>query len=156
MTVSFGYEKPKVLQALRYHFINKKDIRLLLILINIVAIVSGVLFFIQRIPPGVFLMCSVMWIVLMIVFWFLMPRLIYNRTRTFQDQFSFTLDEDNLSLQHQQGGRSWQYGEFINWFESPHFFHLYVGPNSFFIIPKYPFSLEQLQEARRLFREKIK
>lgn len=155
MTVAFGYDKPKVLQALRFHFINKKDIRLLLIMVNIVAIVSGVLFFVQRIPPTVFLMTSVMWIILMILFWFLMPRMIYNRNRTFKDNFTVTIDNVNLTLEHEQGGKSWHYKQFTNWFESPHFLHLYVGPNSFFIIPKEPFTDAQLHDVRGIFNTHI-
>jgi YcxB-like protein len=156
MTVAFEYDKSKVLQALRFHFINKKDIRLLLILVNVVAIISGTLFFLKKIPPTVFLMTSVMWIVLMILFWFLMPRMIYSRNRTFKDSFHVTVDGTSLNLQHKEGGRTWHYKDFINWFESPHFLHLYVGPNSFFIIPKYPFSNEQLQEVRDIFNTHIK
>lgn len=156
MTVAFGYDKPKVLQALRFHFINKKDIRLLLILVNIVAILSGVLFFMQKIQPTVFLLTSVMWIVLMILFWFLMPRMIYNRNRTFKDNFTVTIDNVNLTLAHEKGQRVWHYKDFINWFESPHFIHLYVGANAFFIIPKEPFAFEQLQEVREIFNTNIK
>lgn len=156
MTVAFGYDKPKVLQALRFHFINKKDIRLLLILVNIVAIFSGVLFFIQKIQPTVFLVTSLMWIILMLLFWFLMPRMIYNRNRTFRDNFTVTIDNAHLRLDHEQGGRTWNYHQFTNWFESPHFLHLYVGANAFFIIPKEPFTIEQLQEVREIFNTNIK
>jgi hypothetical protein len=155
MTVHFTYDKPKVLQALRYHFINKKDIRLMLILVNLVSLISAALYFARKIEPTVFLMTSLMWVVLMILFWLLMPRMIYNRTRTFQEDFDVSINDSALKLEHSQGGRTWQYADFINWFESPYFLHLYVGPNSFFIIPKEPFSMEQLQEVREIFRNHI-
>jgi hypothetical protein len=156
MTVDFQYDRDKVLHALRFHFINKKDIRIMLILVNLVALVSAGLYFAKKIEPTVFLVTSLMWIILMIMFWFLMPRMIYKRTRTFQERFSASINEAELKLQHPNGGRTWQYADFINWFESPHFIHLYVGPNSFFIIPKEPFSADQMHEVRRILNEKIK
>ncbi len=156
MTVSYSYEKQKVLQALRYHFINKKDIRLLLIAVNILALIAGVLFFAKKINPQVFLMTSFLWIVLMILFWFLMPRLIYNKAKTFKDNFIATINNEEVILQHEMGSRSWPYPNFVNWFESPYFFHLYTGPNAFFIIPKEVFSNTQLEEARNYFKQNIK
>jgi hypothetical protein len=155
MTVQFNYDRQKVLQALRYHFINKKDIRFMLILVNIVSLVSAGLYFARLIEPTVFLMTSLMWIILMILFWFLMPRMIYKRTRTFQEQFSADINDERLILEHSQGGRTWQYKDFVSWFESPHFLHLYVGPNSFFMIPKESFSDTQLQEVRGIFKAQI-
>ena len=44
MTIYFGYEKAQVIQALRYHFISRKEIRLMLILVNVFAIASIVLY----------------------------------------------------------------------------------------------------------------
>jgi hypothetical protein len=155
MTVSYGYDKLKVLQALRYHFINKKDIRLLLIAVNVLALISGMLFFMKKIEPTVFLLTSFLWIVLMITFWFFMPRLIYNRTRSFKDNFITQISQEEIVLQQEQGSRTWAYEQFQSWFESPHFFHLYVSANAFFIIPKDAFSMLQTQEVREIFKTKI-
>jgi hypothetical protein len=155
MTVSYSYDKAKVLQALRYHFINKKDIRLLLIAVNVLALVSGFLFFLKKIHPTVFLLSSFLWITLMIVFWFLMPRLIYSRTKAFKDNFMVTINSDGVQLQQEHGSRQWNYKQFQSWFESPYFFHLYTGANAFFIIPKDVFSIEQLQEVRNNFKTQI-
>jgi hypothetical protein len=156
MTVSYGYDRLKVLQALRYHFINKKDIRILLIAVNVLALVSGILFFLKKIEPTVFILTSFMWIVLMLTFWILMPRLIYARTRAFKDNFITQINNKEVVLQQEQGSRAWPYDSFESWFESPHFFHLYTGANSFFIIPKDSFSIEQTQEVREIFKNNIK
>jgi hypothetical protein len=155
MTVSYSYDKPKVLQALRYHFINKKDIRLLLIAVNVLALLSGILFFLKKIEPTVFLLSSFLWVTLMIVFWFLMPRLIYSRTKAFKDSFIATINNEGVTLQQDQGSRVWQYTQFQSWFESPYCFHLYTAANAFFIIPKDPFTMEQLQEVRNIFKQNI-
>jgi YcxB-like protein len=156
MTVSYSYDKLKVLQALRFHFINKKDIRLLLIAVNVLALASGILFFLKKIEPTVFVFTSFMWIVLMLLLWFLMPRLIYNRTRSFKDNFITEITNENIVLQQENGSRTWMYEQFQSWFESPHFFHLYIGANSFFVLPKDAFTMEQTQEARAIFKAKIK
>ena len=60
MTVHFGYEKKQVLQGLRYHFINRKEIKILLILINVFAIASAVLFYLKYIQAISFLIFSVL------------------------------------------------------------------------------------------------
>ena len=151
MTVSYHYNKAKVLQALRYHFINKKDIRILLIAVNVLALLSGILFAIGLVKqPGVFVLTSVMWMVLMLVFWLLMPRLIYSRTKAFQDNFVARVTDTEITLQQEHGTRTWAFNQFTAWFESPHFFHLYLGANSFFILPKEAFSPEQTIEFRNL------
>jgi hypothetical protein len=156
MTISYGYDKQKVLQALRYHFINKKDIRFLLIAVNVLALISGILFFFKKIDPTVFIITSLLWIVLMIVFWIAMPRLIYSKTKSFKDNFITEVNDYEITLQQENGSRTWQLNDFQTWFESPHFFHLYVGPNSFFIIPKEAFTSGQVHEVRTIFGKAIK
>ncbi len=156
MTISYGYDQPKVLQALRYHFINKKDIRYILLAVNALAVISGVLYFLKKIEPNVFFLTSLMWIVLMLVFWILMPRIIYSRTKSFKENFITTINQDEVTLQSELGARTWPMQQFTNWFESPHFIHLYVAANSFFIIPKDPFTESQLTEVRVLFQKNIK
>ena len=71
MTIHFGYEKPKVLQALRYHFISRPEIRIMLILVNVFALLSILLYALKKVGPMAFLIGSFLWIVLMISFWFL-------------------------------------------------------------------------------------
>ncbi|HMJ47128.1 MAG TPA: hypothetical protein VK498_07340, partial [Ferruginibacter sp.] len=75
----FTYSKPKVIQALRYHFISRNEIKVLLILVNIFAIVSAGLFFFKKISPLAFLISSTLWFVLMLIFWFILPRIVYKR-----------------------------------------------------------------------------
>ncbi len=58
MTIQFGYEKKQVLQALRYHFLSKPEIKTLLVVINLFAITSAVLFALKKIQPLPFLIFS--------------------------------------------------------------------------------------------------
>ena len=54
MTVHFGYDKKQVLQALRYHLLNRKEIRLMIILVNVFALLSAALFYFKKILPLAF------------------------------------------------------------------------------------------------------
>ena len=45
MIIYFGYEKRQVLQALRYHFITRPEIKILLIIVNVFTILSAVLLY---------------------------------------------------------------------------------------------------------------
>jgi signal transduction histidine kinase len=152
----FTYNKAKVIQALRYHFITRKEIKVMMILINVFAIVSAALFFFKKIDPLAFLISSVLWFVLMIMFWFVLPTMVYKRSATFQDRLKAILASDEFRIETERGGRSWDWKEFSTWMESPYFFHLYFNSRSFFIIPKDAFADEDVFEARKILNEKIK
>src|SRR6185503_2891503 len=132
----FYYNKPKVIQALRYHFISRREIRLMLILVNVFAIASISLYLFKKITPVAFLMGSFLWIVLMISFWFILPGLVYRRAVTFKHEFSMSFEEDGFTLSHERGSKSWPWTALKNYLESPHFFHLYFDSRSFFLVPK--------------------
>ncbi len=151
----FIYDKGKVIQALRYHFITRREIKVMMILVNVFAIVSAALFFFRKISPLAFLISSVLWFVLMIVFWFLLPQMIYNKAQTFKDRFQVILSDSEFRIENDRGGRSWPWSDFSSWMESPHFFHLYFNSRSFFIVPKEAFEGDEVYEARKIFKVKI-
>jgi hypothetical protein len=151
----FTYNKQKVIQALRYHFITRREIKIMIILVNVFAIVSASLFFFRKISPLAFLVSSVLWFVLMITFWFLLPQMIYRKAPTFQDRLKAILTNDEFRIENKRGGRSWQWNEFSTWMESPFFFHLYFTSRSFFIVPKDAFADDDVHEARKIFKAKI-
>ncbi len=151
----FTYNKGKVIQALRYHFITRPEIKVMMILVNVFAIVSAGFFFFKKISPLAFLISSVLWFFLMIVFWFLLPKMIYRKAATFKDRFQAILSNKEFRIENDRGGRSWPWEEFSTWMESPYFFHLYFNSRSFFIVPKEAFEGDELQEARKIFKAKI-
>ena len=61
MTVQFGYDKKQVIQALRYHFLMRPEIKVLLVIINVFAITSAVLFAMKKIQAISFLIFSFLW-----------------------------------------------------------------------------------------------
>lgn len=152
----FTYNKPKVIQALRYHFISRKEIKVMMVLVNVFAILSAGLFFFKKISPFAFLISSTLWFVMMILFWFLLPTIIYRKAQTFKDRFKATLSDSTFAIENERGSRSWNWSEFSSWMESPHFFHLYFNPRSFFIIPKEAFEGDDEHAARKIISAKIK
>lgn len=155
-TAIFVFNKPKVIQALRYHFISRKEIKVMMILVNVFALLSASLYFFKKISPMAFMLSSLLWFLMMLVFWFLLPRIIYNKSASFKDAFSITLNDDYFILSHEKASKQFSWSDFSSWMESPHFFHLYINERSFFLIPKDAFAHDQESTARSTFKSKIK
>ena len=157
MTISFSYDKKQVLQALRYHFITRSEIRILLIVVNVFAILSAVLAYMHIIQPISFMIFSFLWFTLIIVIWRVLPMTIYKKSETFQDSFNMRFSEQEVVLGTSRGTQAWHWQDFSSFMESPYFFHLYFNSRSFFLVPKEAFSgIIEIQAARQLFRDKIK
>jgi hypothetical protein len=157
MTIHFTYEKGKVMQGLRYHFITRPELRILLIVVNVFALTAAALFYFKKVTALAFFMGSVLWFVLMISIWFLLPAIIYRRTSTFRDHFEMNFDNIGFSLGNERGGRNWQWHSLTSFLESPHFFHLYFDSRTFFLVPKSGCkSTDEVFELRQLLKEKIK
>lgn len=158
MQIHFGYDKKKVIQALRYHFISRREIRLMIILVNVFALVSIALYAMKKITPMAFFVGSFLWVVLMISFMFILPGAVYRRNNTFKHAFSMEFTEDHFTLGHEGGGsKSWAWKALTSYLESPHFFHLYFDPRSFFLVPKDGCrDDDEVHELRMLIKSKVK
>lgn len=156
MTIQFGYDKKQVIQALRYHFITRPEIKILLVLINVFAITSAILFALHKIQAISFLIFSLLWMVLMLVIWRILPASIYSKSVTFKDHFIMHFTNDAVVLETERGGKGWTWDKFSHFVESPYFFHLYFDSRSFFLVPKDSFAgIPEVQEVRQLLREKL-
>ncbi len=156
MTIHFGYNKNQVLQALRYHFLAKREIRLMIILTNVFAISSAILYAFKKVTPYAFLLGSLLWIVLMISFWFILPAAVYRRASTFKDHFTMKFEENEFSVGNERGSRAWKWSALNSFTESPHFFYLYFDSRSFFLVPKSSFgSNDNVYEFRQLLKQKV-
>ena len=157
MEISIRYEKSKVLQALRYHFISRREIKVMMILVNVFALFAAVLYSFKLISPLPFLMSSVLWISMMGAFWIWLPALIYRKSKTFKDEFNVFIEEQHFFIQTSSGKKTWAWREFQRYYETPGFFHLYFDDKTFFLIPKNAFTDSlALDEARRIFKGGIK
>ncbi|HVF97039.1 MAG TPA: YcxB family protein [Flavisolibacter sp.] len=155
MTVHFSYDKKQVLQALRYHFLSKREIRLMIILVNVFAIFSAALFYLKKILPFAFLASSFLWFILMVTFWFILPGIVYRKAATFKDHFTMNFQDQGFDLGNERGSRSWEWKALSTYLETPNFFHLYFNATSFFLVPKGAFSDEQRFKMRALLKEKV-
>jgi hypothetical protein len=125
------------------------------ILINVFAIVSAALFYSKKIRPEPFLLGSILWIVMMVTFWYIMPHSIYKKAATFKDSFTILFTDMQVSLSNDRGTVNWDWQKFSKFFESPHFFHLYFDAKSFFIVPKEGMTEDMRHELRGLLNKKI-
>ncbi|AHF16384.1 YcxB family protein [Niabella soli] len=157
MTINFGYDKRQVIQALRYHFISKKEIRIMIILVNVFAALALVLYALHKITPAAFLINSFLWLLLMISLWFVLPGVVYRKAETFKHSFTMYFNENDFTLEHTNGKRSWPYTALANYKESPHFFHLYFDERSFLLVPKTAFAnADEASAFRHLLMEKVR
>ncbi len=157
MTIHFDYDKKQVLQALRYHFITRPEIRIMFIVVNVFALITAALFYFKKITPTAFLIGSLLWFSLMIIFWFFLPGIVYKRAATFKDHFTMSFEEDSFSLGNERGSRSWSWGALSKFIESPNFFHLYFDSRSFFLVPKSGCrDSDEVYELRQMLKQKVK
>ena len=156
MQILFSYDKKLVIQALRYHFISRFEVRILMILVNVFAIFAAALFYFHKVSPIAFLLSSVLWIAIIVAFWFLLPNTVYKKASTFKDTFKITFGEYRVRVENERGLTEWNWEKFSSYIESPHFIHLYFDTKSFFLVPKAAIEKEGLlDDVRRLLREKI-
>lgn len=157
MQVRFSYDKKQVIQALRYHFLSRREIRLMIILVNVFALASVALFYTKKILPAAFVVGSLLWFVLMISFWFILPFTVYKRASTFRDHFIMNFDSTGFSLGNERGGKTWPWSALSSFLETPHFFHLYFDSRSFFLVPKDSFADgDEVFSMRQLLKENVK
>ncbi len=157
MNIEFSYDKRLVLQALRYHFISQLEIRIMIILVNVFAFSSALLFYLQKITPLAFLVGSFLWFLLMISFWFLLPGAVYKKASTFRDRFTMRFENEDFTVGNERGSRVWPWTSVTKFLETPHFFHLYFDRRSFFLVPKAALpGIDDVHELRTLLKEKVK
>ena len=127
----------------------------MMVIVNVFAIGCAILYYLKEISPAAFLISSMLWFFLMLLFWYVLPNIIYRQAKTFKDTFKAYLSNNDFSIENDKGSKSWAWPGFSHWMESPHFFHLYFNARSFFIIPKDAFPGDDEHEARKIFKEKI-
>ena len=157
ITATFSYDKKQVLQALRYHFLTRPEIRIMIIVVNVFAFFTAVLFYFKKVLPLAFLTGSLLWFFLMLSFWFVLPGSVYRRAATFKDHFTMRFGEDEFSVGNERGSHSWNWKRLSKFIETPKFFHLYFDAKSFFLVPKDGFtSKEEVYELRQLLKKKVR
>lgn len=155
MQLRFTYHKKKVIQALRYHFLFQPEIRILLIMVIVFDIASAILYIIGKIRPEPFLLGSLIWVLFLVSFWFILPWTVYRRSATFRDSFLMDIGNNVIRLENDRGYVEWNWNQFTKFFETPNFFHFYFSSKSFFLLPKDDMSDDFRHELRHMLKEKI-
>jgi YcxB-like protein len=157
MTIHFGYDKKKVIQALRYHFISRPEIRLMIILVNVLAVLLFIAFALKYLKPAHYLTFSLLWFVLMLSFWFLFPYSTYGKTAMFKNEYSMAFSDSDFSLIHERGQKAWPWSSIKSYLESPHFFHLYFDAKTFLLVPKDACkNSDEVHQLRQLIQVNVK
>lgn len=155
MEFGFSYDKKKVIQALRLHFIARREVKLLMILVNVFAIFSALLFYMKKIRPEPFLLGTCIWLFMLVAIWYILPYSIYKKSTTFQESFIIWINDNSIRLENSRGSVTWQWNQFTRFFESPSFIHLYFSEKSFFLLPVDEMAEDMKHELRSLLREKL-
>jgi amino acid transporter len=155
MQIPVTYNKNQTLQALRFHFISKREIKILLIVVNLFAITAAILFYSKKIRPEPFLLGTCVWLLLMVGIWFLLPITVFNKTALFKQQFIASLNESCLRFEAENSYSEWLWTEFKSYTESPNFFHLYLNERSFLLLPSAELTQDVRQEIRAILRNHI-
>jgi hypothetical protein len=157
MTIQFGYDKKQVLDGLRGHFFGQPEIRIIVIIINLFAILSAILLFFKKIQVLPFLLFSFLWFFLWLSIRRFLPLSIYKRNSTFRDHFTLSMADEGILLETKKGSQQWGWENFSAFKETAYFFHLYFTARSFFLIPKDSFKdITEIQSARQLLKSHIK
>jgi len=155
MRIRFSYQKAKVLQALRYHFVSRKEIKILVILVNVFAILSATLLYAKKIRPEPFLLSSFVWVIMALCIWYILPTMVYKKSPAFKDYYTADIDEKGIVIQTDRGEVFWPWNGFVKHLETPHHFHLYFSEKSFFLIPKEVMNETQLHSFRNFVNKGI-
>ncbi|WP_212001527.1 YcxB family protein [Chitinophaga sp. HK235] len=148
MQLEFSYNKGDVLHALRYHFMQRGEIKVFrnTLIILLLATIAGYSF--NLVTPGTLSGIAVMVLLLGLVFWYLLPISIYNKAATFKDNIQLRYSDEGIQISTSASDheRSISWKSFYRVVETKKFFFLYRDKKSFFLIPISAFKTEDAYE----------
>lgn len=136
MKHAFSYEKWSTIQALRFHFLSRPEIRILIVLANVYTIVAAVLLYLKYVRPEPFFLGVIIWLIIMGTYWFALPYYLFSSSRTFKENYVFQGNDDGFVLENERGEAVFGWDQLSHFLESPRFVHLYFNARSFFLVPK--------------------
>ena len=148
--LQFTYKKEEVINALRFHFMSRGEIRVFrnTLIILLLATVIGYVF--RVVNFNAMLGIVVMMVILGWAFWYLLPVSTYNKAATFRDSIRLRYNDEGMAIYTGQGERSMSWRNFSQIVETQSFFFLYRDKRTFFLIPTSAFEND---EARSQFSE---
>lgn len=149
MQLEFSYNKGEVLDALRYHFMQRGEIKVFrnTLIILLLATIAGYAF--NMVTTSALTGISFMVLLLAWVFWYLLPISIYNKAATFKDDIHLMYSDEGLliSTRASEHQRAISWKNFSRVVETKKFIFLYRDKKTFFLIPTSAFETAEAYET---------
>lgn len=158
MPLRFHYDKTEVINALRFHFMSRGEIKVFQVALMILIVSAFIGYWMDLINLQVVVWLFLLFIVLILIFWFILPHSVYKKARTFREpEIHLDCDEQSLSIGTQSGNHSIPWNRFERIVETKDFFYLYQNNKTFFLVPAKVFKDESERKEfsdllRRHFR----
>lgn len=158
MHVEFSYNKEDVLNALRYHFSRRGEIKVFRNTLCILLLAALAGFFFRVVTPNALIGIIAMVALIVWAFWYVLPLSTYNKAATFKDEIRLKYSEEGLliSTRASDHQRQLSWNNFTQLVETRKFFFLYRDKKSFLLIPTSAFENEDERNTfSRLVKGKI-
>ena len=158
MHLEFSYNKEEVLNALRYHFLQRGEIKVFRNTLFILLSFTLLGYAYKLVTVGALVGIAAMIVIIILVFWYMLPVSIYNKAATFKDNIHLNYSEEGIVItsRSSETERQWSWKNFTQVVEAKNFFFLYRGKKNFFLVPTSAFKSGAAQkEVRQLAEDKI-
>ena len=141
MTLHFHYDKQAVIDALRFHFMNRPEMKFFKVVLILMILSAFAGYFFGMLVLSALIWIFLLFVVLVLFFWYILPYSVYRKARTFREK-DIRLDWDtrSLTIVTDSGQRTLPWDRFSNVLETSKFFYLYQSNKSFFLIPAAAFA----------------
>lgn len=158
MHLEFSYNREDVLNALRYHFMQRVETKVFRNTLFILLAITLAGYTFKIVTIGALIGIAAMILLIALVFWYLLPVSIYNKAATFKDNIHLRYSEEGIviSTRTSEFQRELSWSNFTQVVEAKNFFFLYRGKKNFFLVPTSAFETEAAQkEFGRLAKNNI-
>lgn len=153
MQVSFHYNKPEVINALRFHFLNKGETRAFQVVMGLLVLFAFAGTMMNMVTKPTLIAILIVLLIIITAFWYILPFSIYNKAATFKDSIRLQCNEEGMTIGTRIGQRQVLWQNFNKVVETRDFFYLYRDKKSFFLIPTAAFPDET---AKKDFSDLLK
>lgn len=156
--IIFSYNKTEVINALRFHFLSRRETMILKVLCAVLFIFSLWGYWTSIVSYGLLVAVFIVIVLLTAIFWFVLPSSIYKKAKTFQEpSIKLQYNSEGMAIGTHAGARHLPWQSFHRVIETSDFFYLYRNTNSFFLIPVDAFSDESKRKSfSYILRDHIK
>ncbi len=136
MELQFQYDKQEVIDALRFHFMNRPEMKLFKVVLALMVVLAFIGYGMNVVSLKMLIWIFLLFIVLVLIFWYILPYTVYRNAKTFQEPtISLHWTEEGISIGTERGESMLPWNRFHQILETKDFFYLYSSNKSFFLIP---------------------